>query len=155
MREITVRKLDHTGEVAWQYTGDLIACENGRIVLEAYFDREDLEFKGMPLRRGDRFIETYFTDRWYNIFEIHARENDRLRGWYCNIGRPAVLDGDTLSYVDLALDLLVFPDGRQIVLDEDEFLALPLDSSTRKQARQALQELMSIQSYEHPVGNSA
>ena len=44
------------------------------------------------LRRGDRFIETYYTDRWYNIFEIHAREDDRLKGWYCNIAKPAVME---------------------------------------------------------------
>ena len=53
-----------------------------------------------------------------------------LRGWYCNIGKPALLDGDCLSYVDLALDLLVFPDGRQFVLDEDEFLRLDLSPQT-------------------------
>jgi uncharacterized protein len=95
----------------------------------------------MPLRRGDRFVETYFTERWYNIYEIHAREDDSLRGWYCNIGKPALLDGDCLSYVDLALDLLVFPDGRQVVLDEDEFLELDLPATDRQHALAALDEL--------------
>lgn len=154
MRDITIYKLDHEGKVAWQYTGDLIAHEHGRIILQAYFDREDIEFQGMPLRKGDRFIETYFTDRWYNIFEIHAHDDGHLRGWYCNIGKPAILDKDTLSYVDLALDLLVFPDGRQIVLDEDEFEALPLDSGTRKRARKALEELKSLAFMQSPAGNS-
>ncbi len=42
-----------------------------------------------------------------------------------------MLDGDCLSYVDLALDLLVFPDGRQFVLDEDEFLKLDLSPADR------------------------
>jgi hypothetical protein len=98
----------------------------------------------MPLRRGDRFLETYFTDRWYNIYEIHAREDDSLRGWYCNVGKPALLDGDCLSYVDLALDLLVFPDGRQVVLDEDEFLSLELSIADRRQALAALEELKNL-----------
>jgi predicted RNA-binding protein associated with RNAse of E/G family len=49
-----------------------------------------------------------------------------------------------ISYVDLALDLLVFPDGRQLVLDEDEFAALDLNASTITSAHAALEELKVI-----------
>ena len=138
---ITVIKLDAHGKETWRYRGNLVQSLADRIVLQAYFDREDHLFHGMPLCRGDRFLETYFMDRWYNIYEIHARENDTLRGWYCNIGKPAQVDGDCLSYVDLALDLLVFPDGNQVVLDEDEFLRLELSPTDRDKALSALAEL--------------
>ena len=97
------------------------------------------------LRRGDRFIETFYLDRWYNILEIHDREDDQLKGWYCNIGKPAMKEaGNEISYVDLALDLWVAPDGTQTVLDEDEFNALDLDAETRSKARAALAELQSL-----------
>ena len=141
---ITVLKLDAQGNQTWRYHGEILQSLADRVVLEAHFDRDDRIFHGMPLRRGDRFLETYFTDRWYNIYEIHAREDDTLRGWYCNIGKPAQLDGDRLSYVDLALDLLVFPDGRQVVLDEDEFLALDISATDRQQALAALDELKQV-----------
>ena len=141
MPAITVLKLDPQGRETWRYHGQALQFLADRVVLEAHFDREDRLFHGMPLRRGDRFLETYFTDRWYNIYEIHAREDDSLRGWYCNVGKPASLDGDCLSYVDLALDLLVFPDGRQVVLDEDEFTSLDLSVTDRQQALAALDEL--------------
>jgi predicted RNA-binding protein associated with RNAse of E/G family len=141
---ITVLKLDPQGRETWRYHAQVIQSLPDRVVLEAHFDREDRQFHGMPLRRGDRFLETYFTDRWYNIYEIHAREDDTLRGWYCNVGKPALLDGDCLSYVDLALDLLVFPDGRQVVLDEDEFISQDLSAADRLQALAALEELKRI-----------
>jgi hypothetical protein len=141
---ITVLKLDPQGNETWRYQGQVVQALPDRVVLEARFDRDDRMFHGMPLRRGDRFLETYFTDRWYNIYEIHAREDDSLRGWYCNVGKPALLDGDCLSYVDLALDLLVFPDGRQVVLDEDEFLSLELSPADRRQALEALGELKKL-----------
>jgi len=141
---ITVLKLDAQGNQTWRYHGEILQSLADRVVLEAHFDRDDRIFHGMPLRRGDRFLETYFTDRWYNIYEIHAREDDTLRGWYCNIGKPAQLDGDRLSYVDLALDLLVFPDGRQVVLDEDEFLELDISVTDRQQALAALDELRQV-----------
>ncbi len=144
MPAITVLKLDPQGNETWRYHGQVVQALPDRVVLEARFDRDDRLFHGMPLRRGDRFLETYFTDRWYNIYEIHAREDDSLRGWYCNVGKPALLDGDCLSYVDLALDLLVFPDGRQVVLDEDEFLSLELSPADRRQALAALEELKNL-----------
>jgi hypothetical protein len=144
MRRITVNKLDIHGNKTWQYHGQLLHQDQGCITLEAYFDREDTSFFGMPLRKGDRFLETYYTDRWYNIFEVHARDDDHLRGWYCNIGKPARFDGKVLSYVDLALDLLIFPDGRQIVLDEAEFTELEITDEVRVCARDALNELQAI-----------
>ena len=107
---ITVSKQDEKGKETWRYQAKLLARNVNYIQLEAYFDRADTKIAGMLLARGDRFVETYYTDRWYNIFEIYNHENDQLRGWYCNIGCPAKINSDTLSYIDLALDLLVFPD---------------------------------------------
>ena len=144
MGAITVIKRNDRGQETWRYQGRLLEQADGRLVLEAFFDREDIWLQGMLLSKGDRFIETYYTDRWYNLFEIHARDDDSLRGWYCNISRPAEIEGDTLSWMDLALDLLVFPDRQQVVLDEDEFARLEISPEERRQAQAALVELRAI-----------
>jgi hypothetical protein len=141
---LTVIKQNIYGQETWRYHGALVHQDAHSITMEAFFDREDMEIHGMHLKKGDRFIETYYTDRWYNIFEIHAREDDHVRGWYCNIAQPACIDDATISYVDLALDLLVFPDNRQVILDEDEFTELDLSEQLRIQARQAIAELKEI-----------
>jgi len=141
MGTITVIKLDSKGNETWRYHGRALKIEQNCIVLEAFFDRQDMIFHGMPMQRGDRFVETYFTDRWYNIFEIHAHQDDHLRGWYVNIASPAIFDGERLSYKDLALDVLVFPDGRQLVLDEDEFTALNLSDEIQEKVVAALAEI--------------
>ena len=141
MTDITVRKLNPAGEETWRYTGHVLARQTGRVVLEAAFNRDDLPFHGIVLRCGDRFIETFYADRWYNVFEIHDRDDDRLKGWYCNISRPAVIEDGAVAYIDLALDLLVYPDGRQLMLDEDEYEALALPSEVQQQVRQAMTEL--------------
>ena len=139
--EITVLKRNLAGEVTWQYEGRVLRREANYVVLEALFNREVMPFLDIVLKRNDRFVETFYTDRWYNVFEIHDRDDDRLKGWYCNIGFPAMLEKNTVSYIDLALDLWVGSDGKQTVLDEDEFLALPVDVMTRAQALSALEEL--------------
>ena len=144
MGVITVIKRNDSGQETWRYQGRRLEQADGRLVLEAFFDREDMWLQGMLLRKGDRFIETYYTDRWYNIFEIHSRDDDSLRGWYCNISRPAEIEGDAVSWIDLALDLLVFPDRRQVVLDEDEFARLEISPEERRQAQATLVELQAI-----------
>lgn len=141
MDSITVRKLNLAGQETWRYTGRVLERHAGRIVLEAEFNREDTPFHEIMLRSGDRFVETFYTDRWYNVFEIHDRDDHRLKGWYCNIGHPAVIEEETVTYIDLALDLLVYPDGRHLLLDEDEFTALALSPEVKQQARLALEEL--------------
>ena len=142
---ITVRKRNEKGIVTWEYTGEVLERGADFVKLEARFNRPDTPFQGILLKQGDRFVETFYTRHWYNIFEIHDRDDDGLKGWYCNVGRPAVWDApEVISYIDLALDLWVTPEGGQTVLDEAEFEALELDESTRVRALEALAELSKV-----------
>ena len=151
MKEITIYKLDLSGQVTWQYHGRVLSQDAHAVVIEATFDREDMPFQGVTLKHGDRFVETYYDDRWYNLFAIYDRDDGELKGWYCNICLPAVFLPDSLSYVDLALDLWVTPDGQQTVLDEDEFAGLNLGEETRERALAALQSLRILFHNEIPL----
>jgi len=139
--QVKVLKRDLSGEVTWQYEGRLLERGANFVLLEAFFNREDMSFVDVVLKRDDRFVERFYTDRWYNVFETYDRDNGKFKGWYCNVGYPAVLDTESVSYIDLALDLWVAVDGTQTVLDEDEFLELPIDVVTRAHAIAALEEL--------------
>ncbi len=138
---VLVLKLNVAGEETWRYTGRILERGPNWLRLEAFYNRPDTPFHGIVLAQGDRFLETYYTDRWYNIYEIHDRLTGELKGWYCNVTRPAVFEDAQISYVDLALDLLVYPDRVRLVLDEDEFAVLPIDEETRKKAISALHDL--------------
>ncbi len=139
--KVKVQKKDPTGKVTYEYEGFLLRRDEHRIVLEALFDRTDMPFMDVVFKTGDRFVEYYYTDRWYNIFEIHDRKDGKIKGWYCNIGRPAVFEDGIVSYVDLALDLWVSVEGKQTILDQDEFESLDLSEELRASALKGLQEL--------------
>ena len=143
-QKIVVDKLNPQGELKWRYEGEVTARGADWLTLEAFFDRDDMPFMDTSLKRGDRFVETYYTDRGYNIFEIYDRDDDSLKGYYCNITRPARFVDGRVEYVDLYLDLWVSINGIQTVLDEDEFLAAELDEATRKFASEALAELQTM-----------
>ena len=139
--KIIAQKLDLAGKVMIEYEGEEIRRDEHGIVIEALFTRDDMPFIDVVFKKGDRFVEYYYSDRWYNIFEIYDRDAGQVKGWYCNIGKPAVIDGTVVSYVDLALDLWVAVDGTQTVLDEDEFEALGLDAELQTAAWQGLSDL--------------
>lgn len=147
-----VLKKNIAGEVTWQYEGVVLSRAENSVTLEALFNRDDMPFMGIVLKRNDRFIETFYSDRWYNIFEIHDRDDGELKGWYCNIGKPAVLDADSISYVDLALDLWVSPDGTQTILDEDELEELDLDGDLLRKVHDGLRELQEMFGTKNPPG---
>lgn len=141
---IKVQKKNPAGEVTYEYEGMLLSRDEHSIKLEALFDRADMPFMDTVFKTGDRFIEYYYADRWYNIFVIHDREDRRIKGWYCNIGMPAVIEDGVVSYVDLALDLWVSATGEQTVLDEDEFERLQLSEELRVGALSGLEELKQL-----------
>ena len=140
---ITIRKLDHTGRQVTAYPGQVLRRDGSTIVLRTSWNRAPLDVGYVVLEPGDRWTEYFYADRWYNIFEIRAG-GGRLKGWYCNITRPACVTADEVSAEDLALDLWVAPDGETLVLDEDEFAALPLSPTERGAAKNGLVELQAM-----------
>jgi protein associated with RNAse G/E len=141
---IDIIKLNTQNEEVWRYQGRIIKQDPSSRLVEAFFNIDDRPFHGITIRRDDRSIERYFSDRWYNIFEIHDCEDDRLKAWYCNVTKPADFSPGKITYVDLALDVLVYPDGDYVTLDHDEFAALNLDPIHRRKALSALEDLKDI-----------
>jgi len=150
VQRIKVQKKNPAGEVTYEYEGVLLNRDENSIVLEALFDRADMPFIDVVFKTGDRFVEYYYTDRWYNIFAIHDREDGQIKGWYCNIGKPAVIDDGVVSYIDLALDLWVAVNGKQTVLDEDEFEELKLNEELKNGALNGLDELKDLFKSKNP-----
>jgi hypothetical protein len=141
---VQVHKLNPSHQETWQYWARVINIFTDGVLLEAFFDGDDRSFYGIKLEKNDRFIERYFTDRWYNIYEIYYKENGELKGWYCNVAEPAVISNDGISFIDLALDVLVFPNGKIQLLDEEEFARLDLTPEQNSKSLEAVEELKDI-----------
>jgi hypothetical protein len=138
---ITVHKLDAWGREVWRYAGTLLRRTSSSLTLEAFFDRDDADVPGLPLRRGDRFVETFYADRWYNVFAVHRGKAGELKGWYCNLTRPAYLGAGDVFAEDLALDMVVSAQGGIHLVDEEEFASLELSEAERRAVGRAVEEL--------------
>ncbi|NLU66065.1 DUF402 domain-containing protein [Streptomyces sp. HNM0574] len=105
------------------------------------------DFGAFRFERGDVFTEHYWRDRWFSVKEVHAPDGT-LKGWYCDMTRPARETPDGLAVADLDLDLWVSADRALVLrLDEDEFAASGLaetDPAAASAARAALDELEAL-----------
>jgi hypothetical protein len=138
-----VHKVDHSGKIALTYEAKVEEWLADGVRLAAQWGRPAMELGYVTFEMGDCFTEWYYSDRWYNIFEI-ASPDGTLKGWYCYAAAPASIEADDLYCRDLILDLWVTPDGETTTLDEDEFATTALDDASREGARAGLAELQRL-----------
>ena len=139
---MTVRKLNIAGETELTWTGKLREHTADWLQIEAHFDLYPYIDLGYAVfERGDRFVEWFFTKNWFSIYQIRSHIDDDLKGWYCNITRPAHIANSEIHTVDLALDLWVDKYGNHKLLDEDEFAQLQISTQERYQAKNGLAQL--------------
>ncbi|MFG3124589.1 DUF402 domain-containing protein [Streptomyces sp. NPDC048201] len=136
------------GRTKIRYPAALLADDGTRVSVRAPWAGEGVrDFGFVRFEPGDVFTEHYWRDRWYAVKEVRAQDG-ALKGWYCDITRPAVRSGTELLVEDLDLDLWVSGDGKDVLrLDEDEFAASGLperDPEAAAAARSALDELEAL-----------
>lgn len=149
---VNSRKYDLSIRRTWHCR--LIERKDPLLVFVGEFD-SDVGHPDLGLvAKGTVSYEYYWLDRWYNIFRFHE-PNGSLRNFYCNINMPPTFQEGVLDYVDLDIDIVVWPDGRIRTLDAEEFdknLAIfDYPTAIIGQTRNALTELMNlIESRQYP-----
>ncbi len=98
-----------------------------------------------PLQRRSDMI--FWRERWYNVY-LNYDDQGQPGHYYCNVGLPPIVNGASVTFVDLDLDMRFWPDGRYEVLDEDEFRAhncrYGYTRDVREGAMDALRDLMRL-----------
>ncbi|HEV2580556.1 MAG TPA: DUF402 domain-containing protein [Ktedonobacteraceae bacterium] len=141
---ITVVKLNPPGEPKITYTGEVAWHVPNGVVISAVWRHPPKDLGYARFEPGDHFTEYYYSDRWYNIFDIVSAVGER-KGWYCNVAQPAMIFEDRIEQVDLLLDVWVDRQGVPLVLDEDEFETdTSMSDEQRAGARQGLQDLLQV-----------
>lgn len=116
--EIISRKYD--GTIREVYDGRLVEVAGPLIRVQVAGGTPIYRGKEHPTAYADDAIEMYFTDRWYNV--LHFLEPGSSRHlWYSNIATPAKLQGASLEWIDLDIDVCCLLDGQIQTLDIEEF----------------------------------
>jgi protein associated with RNAse G/E len=152
--QITVNSRKYDLSIRRRWTGKLVERNDPLIVIVGEFDR-DVEHPGLgSISRGTISREYYWLDRWYNVFRFHEPDG-KLRNFYCNVAMPPTLADGVLEYVDLDIDIVVWPDEIYEVVDRDDFetnaVKFGYSEDVRRQAENSVDELIRlIESREFP-----
>ena len=141
---ITVIKQGAEGVEKIRYQGEILKRLPTGVVIQAKWTLPTKDLGYTRFEQGDTFTEYYYSDRWFNIFDILDVDGKR-KGWYCNVAQPAVIFDERIEQIDLLLDVWVNPQGEPLLLDEDEFVAATmLSEEQRTGAREGLRALLQL-----------
>ncbi|MEV5147031.1 DUF402 domain-containing protein [Streptomyces sp. NPDC052727] len=134
------------GRTKIRYPAELLGDDGDRIAVRApWAGSEVRDFGFVRFEPGDVFTEYYWRDRWYSVKEVRAADGS-VKGWYCDVTRPAVTSGTELVVEDLDLDLWRSADGRDVRrLDEDEFAESGLAETDPEAASAAVAALDALE----------
>ena len=93
----------------------------------------------VDLPAGTVTVAYYWADRPYNVYHWVAPPS--TLAWYFNASGPVRIDAGQVEWEDLELDVLVTPDRRVQVLDEDRLPAV-LPDSRRAEIAAARQRIL-------------
>ncbi|MEV6732306.1 MULTISPECIES: DUF402 domain-containing protein [unclassified Streptomyces] len=134
--------LTKAGRTKIRYPAALVADTGDRISVRAPWAADGVrDFGFVRFEPGDVFTEHFWRTRWYAVKEVRTGEG-ALKGWYCDVTRPAVVQDGEILVEDLDLDLWVSADGSAVLrLDEDEFAASGLTETDPQAAAEAIRAL--------------
>ena len=119
-KRVIINSREFDGSINRSWNCELISQEESSLAFSGVFDRDVSHPDLGEIRRGTISYEYYWLDRWYNFFCFHEPDGT-FRNYYCNINMPPRFEHGVLDYVDLDIDVVMWPDGRVEILDEDEF----------------------------------
>ena len=138
-QKITVNSRKYDLDIRRTWSCELIELNDPLLVLVGEFDC-DVEHPSLgSIRHGTISQEYFWLDRWYNIFRFHEPDG-QLRNYYCNVAMPPTFENGVLDYVDLDIDILVWPYGRHEVVDRDDFESNALKYNYPDEIRQRSEE---------------
>lgn len=143
---IPVIKNDHQGTPVFTYPMQIVTQTSDWICVQGHFNVPKPYNLGLfTIENGDHSLEWFYHQKYYNIFRVYAGDNgNRLKGFYCNITRPPIITPTSITADDLALDVLVSPNGEIALHDEDDFNALNLSADEHQHALNAVQTLRNM-----------
>ena len=83
-----------------------------------------------PRKDIARGVSAYFLKLGIKVSKVYNAD-DKLVYWYCDIVEPQI-EQDSYVFVDLLIDVLIYPDGFVKVVDMDEFADMMENDTLQK-----------------------
>lgn len=118
--QFTVNSRNYDGAIRRSWQCEFVESGKDSVDLVGFFDQTVDHPDLGRIEKGTLSREKFYRDRWYNYF-IFEYPAGTLRNYYINICMPPKIGEGVIDYVDLDIDLILWPDGMLVTLDLDEF----------------------------------
>jgi len=122
-KEIKIEHVKLDGRVIFLSEGEILEKNFGlrKLVLKRsrFKGRTKYDGLGIEKREGDYAVSEIQEGLWHYT-HTYFRSDGTLIGRYVNINTPVEFYPDRIRYVDLEIDVVQMPDGRVIVMDEED-----------------------------------
>jgi uncharacterized protein len=125
---VSIVKLRPDGTEGTRYPGTVLPGRPGWLVAHAVWGRDRLDLGYLVFEPEDYFIEYFALHDPFNVFALYSDQGE-LKGWYCNVTHPTRVASNEVAWHDLYLDVIVYPDGQLLLLDEDELAEAGVEQS--------------------------
>jgi predicted RNA-binding protein associated with RNAse of E/G family len=139
VRPVTERKTRFDGSVE-EFACHILLLEPGDRAVIRYDFARDWSVHGIQLPKGGFTAGHFWVDRPYNVYHW-LDQAGRTLGFYFNVGHTDLVSETTVAWRDLIVDVIVAPDGRIDILDEDE-VPPDLPSDHRRTIAHALEQIV-------------
>lgn len=138
LRQVTERKTRFDGSVQ-EFACQGLLVQPGRHAVIRYDLDRDWHVADLVFPKGGYTAGHFWVDRPYNVY--HWLENGRTLAHYFNVGIVDEISETRVAWRDLIVDVLVKPDGRIEILDEEE-VPPDLPSEHRRTIARALEQIV-------------
>ena len=151
-RGVTIVKLNPAGREVARYSAEWLeeALPETWICVQATWTMNRVDAGGLVFETGDTLFEYFSTEYWFNAFRVVAPDGT-VRGIYGNVTYPTSVDLQSdevvITWHDLYLDVLRFPDGTVALCDVNELAAsglLESDPNLHGLIRRTADEMMTL-----------
>lgn len=118
--KITIQALKYGNLLHYEWDTTLLEKTDSHIVVLGEYGRQLHHYTKQKIFTVENWTLEFFSfDSWFTVSADVV--DGKFEQFYCNINQPAVMRGNTVSFVDLDLDY-VQRNGVWQVVDEDEFV---------------------------------
>lgn len=146
MRKIDILVFKYNRKIHYEWKTVLIKSEKDYVLVKGQLDRKLVHHtKNRVFNCPNKSIEFFSLKEGFTV-NIDIDDSGQAE-YYCNICLPAEFNSlnNTVSFIDLDLDLLIDNNGNKKVVDEDEFfsnsVAMNYPQETIDYARNSLNKL--------------
>lgn len=119
-KDVRILSLKYGNIPHYEWRGKLLEKTNDYIIIKSSAPRKLIHHtKGETFDIPGYGIEYFSLSDWYTVSLTVI--DGKVDNYYCNIALPSLFDGDTISFVDLDLDVTYTKEKGWFIEDVDEF----------------------------------